>query len=113
MNKIIEWCINYTPTECKMCIRDSVYADKSETLKNFKVHLNTDQCKNLMKIMFEMIPEKFQSNNEFILYKGDYIMCSPVSYTHLDVYKRQTRYLSIKMLDKGPVYHLHFALPTL
>ena len=26
--------------------------------------------------MFEMMPEKFQSNNEFILYKGDYIMCN-------------------------------------
>ena len=92
---------------------------------------------------FEMIPENFQSNNEFVLYKVDYIMCSlgnttgitykplkikskqrignyrnkckgraikkrerlrgmslcdklkiniriiPVSYTHLDVYKRQ------------------------
>ena len=69
-----------------MCIRDrystmcssfmNAYADKSETLKNFKVHLDTDHCENLMKIMFEMIPQKFQSNNEFILYKGDYIMCS-------------------------------------
>ena len=62
-----------------MCIRDSAYADKSETLKIFKVHLDTAHCKPLMKIMFQMIPETFQSNNEFILYKGD-------------VYKRQSKY---------------------
>ena len=54
----------------------NVYADKSETIKNFKVHLDTDHYNNLMKIIFEMIPEKFQSNSEFILYKGDYIMSS-------------------------------------
>ena len=82
-----------------MCIRDSVYNEQEFTdlellLKGEKEWLRDEG----------MIGELQYSKNEDLLTRVRSIdTCIPVSYTHLDVYKRQIEFAVMKKVTRPPI----------